>query len=102
MRLYNADHQPVVVDHALPAVQPGESHDFTDEQLKDGIAGVWSAESPRSVTKADLLERAQLEGIDVPSRASKTDIEELLASGQQAPETAEDEPAQPDDDKEQA
>lgn len=45
--LYNVGHQPVVVDHGCPAVQPGESHKFTDEQIAAGIAGDWSPDDPR-------------------------------------------------------
>jgi hypothetical protein len=47
VRLYNTDHQPAVVDHAQPAVQSGESHEFTDEQIHAGLAGSWSEEDPR-------------------------------------------------------
>jgi hypothetical protein len=47
MRLFNCDSQPVVIDHAQPAVMPGCAHDFTREQIKAGITGVWSEENPR-------------------------------------------------------
>jgi hypothetical protein len=45
-RMYNIDHQPVVVDHSQPAVMPGGGYDFTDEQ-RQGLSGLWSEEDPR-------------------------------------------------------
>lgn len=46
-RLYNLEPYPVVPNmHAL-AVLPGESYDFTDEQVTAGITGQWSENDPR-------------------------------------------------------
>lgn len=100
MRLYNDDHQAVVVTHDELAVQPGDPYDFTDEQIAAGVAGKWSEQPPRAESKADLIARAEDAGIDVPPRATKADLEALL---QQPSEEAENtEPAPPaDDDKEQ-
>jgi hypothetical protein len=55
--LWNHDWQPLVVDQNLPAIQPGGSHNFSDEQVANGIGGLWSAEPPgarekRAVDKA--------------------------------------------------
>lgn len=102
-KLYNADHQPVIVDHGQTAVMPGGSHTFTDEQLESGIAGVWS-EQPvidAEPTRAELVSRAAELGIDVPARATKDQIAELIEqhpsdtqSDEQEPETANTEPAE--------
>lgn len=46
-RLYNLDAQPIIVSHDQPAVQPGDGHDFTEEQIKAGVTGIWSEEDPR-------------------------------------------------------
>jgi hypothetical protein len=53
VRLYNTDHQPAVIDHAQPGVLPGESYEFTDEQIKAGLAGSWSKENPRKGLEQD-------------------------------------------------
>lgn len=45
-RLFNIDHSPVSVENG-PAVMPGETYDFTDEQVAVGIAGLWSENDPR-------------------------------------------------------
>lgn len=45
-RLYNVDHSPTSIENGL-AVAPGESYDFTDEQVEAGIAGAWSQTDPR-------------------------------------------------------
>lgn len=52
-KLYNIDHQPTVVDHGKPAVGPGESYDFTKEQIEAGLTGVWSEEDPRKGLKQE-------------------------------------------------
>lgn len=45
--LFNVDHLPVVLENDAPAIEPGASYDFTDEQVEAGIAGVWSEDDPR-------------------------------------------------------
>jgi hypothetical protein len=45
-RLYNIDHSPASVENG-PSVLPGETYDFTDEQVAAGIAGLWSENDPR-------------------------------------------------------
>lgn len=45
-RLFNIDHSPACVENG-PAVLPGETYDFTDEQVAAGIAGLWSENDPR-------------------------------------------------------
>jgi hypothetical protein len=52
-KLFNVDHQPVVVNHDKPAVMPGEAHVFTDEQFAAGVAGAWSENDPRAGLKAE-------------------------------------------------
>lgn len=48
-RLYNTDHQPHLIHPTSGerAVMPGESYDFTDEQIAAGLAGCWSDTDPR-------------------------------------------------------
>ncbi len=61
-KLYNVDHQPAVVEHGQPAVMPGQSHPFTDDQIEAGIAGAWSEDAPRKrekPAKPDNTEPAQ-------------------------------------------
>lgn len=45
--LYNVDSQAAVVSHSARAVQPGDSHDFTDEEVAAGLGGAWSELAPR-------------------------------------------------------
>lgn len=45
-RLYNIDHSPVSIENG-PSVMPGDTYDFTDEQVARGIAGRWSENDPR-------------------------------------------------------
>lgn len=51
--LWNLDHQPVVVSWQEPAIMPGESHEFTDEQVAAGLTGLWGDEDPRAGLKAE-------------------------------------------------
>jgi hypothetical protein len=53
----NGDHQPVVVNHDLPAVQPGESYDFTNEQVDAGLTGVWLPVSSKKAAKPPAVDR---------------------------------------------
>jgi hypothetical protein len=62
--LYNVDHLPVVVVNNAPAVKPGESYDFTDEQVEAGITGRWSETRPTGPRSTPLVQAAK-EG-DVP------------------------------------
>lgn len=57
-RRWNLDPFPVVVDAELPAIQPGEPHDFTDEQIKAGITGNWSKTDPRAKPTRPKPDRA--------------------------------------------
>lgn len=102
-KLYNADHQPAIVDHDQTAVMPGEAHTFTDEQAEAGIAGVWSEQpvTDATPTKTELVAHAEELGIEIPARATKDQITELIeqhlsdtGSDEQAPETANTEPAE--------
>lgn len=54
-KLWNLDHQPQLVDpiNDERAVMPGESYDFTDEQVAAGLAGQWGEEDPRAGLKAE-------------------------------------------------
>lgn len=64
--LYNVDHLPVVVVNNAPAIRPGESYDFTDEQVEAGITGRWSETDPRATgPRSTPLVQAAKEG-DVP------------------------------------
>ena len=53
--LFNTDSQARLVDPLRDerAVMPGESYDFTDEQVAAGIAGSWSEEDPRAGLPAE-------------------------------------------------
>jgi hypothetical protein len=51
--LWNVGPGPVVLDWSSPAIQPGDSHEFTDEQVDAGIAGDWSDKDPRSGLEAE-------------------------------------------------
>ncbi|GAC1530902.1 MAG: hypothetical protein NVS3B1_23590 [Marmoricola sp.] len=53
--LFNVDHQPAAIDHDQPAVMPGASHDFTDEQVTAGLSGSWSTLDPRSGLSAEEI-----------------------------------------------
>ena len=53
MKLFNTDSQPVVISWSEKAVLPGESYDFTDEQIAAGIAGSWSEDDPRAGLPAE-------------------------------------------------
>lgn len=50
-KLFNVDHQPAVLRWHEPAIMPGESHDFTDEEVAAGLGGQWSEEDPRAGLK---------------------------------------------------
>jgi hypothetical protein len=45
---FNLDHQPHVIRYDQRAVMPGESYEFTTEQIEAGLAGQWSEEDPRA------------------------------------------------------
>ena len=53
MRRWNVDHQPAIVDHNIPAVMPGESYEFTEEQIEAGLTGMWSETDPRGGLKKE-------------------------------------------------
>ena len=53
MRLYNVDHQPAVVDPNESATMPGESREFTREEIEAGIGGLWSKDDPRKGLAAE-------------------------------------------------
>lgn len=46
-KLFNVDHQTVIVDHDLPGVAPGEAYEFDDETAA-GLTGLWSEQDPRA------------------------------------------------------
>lgn len=48
--LYNVESYPQVVDHELPAVQPGESWEFDDDVTPSGN---WSEIDPRAGLEAE-------------------------------------------------
>lgn len=95
MRLWNVDHQPAVIDHDKPAINPGDSHNFSPEQVEGGLGGLWSNEDPRGGLKIErdykallgkgetitvLRRRAKEAGVKLPPRANKTQIKEILES----------------------
>lgn len=58
MRLYNRDHQAAIVEQDEPGVRPGESYDFTDEQIAAGISGVWSKGEPRKASRGSSKDKS--------------------------------------------
>ena len=52
-RLFNVDHQAAVLSHDRPGVPPGAAHNFTDDELEAGIAGLWSETDPRKGLPAE-------------------------------------------------
>ena len=52
-KLFNLDHEPKVISWTEKAVMPGESYEFTDEQIAAGLAGSWSAHDPRKPSRRD-------------------------------------------------
>jgi hypothetical protein len=52
-KLYNVGPSPVVLDWSGPAIMPGDSYEFTDEQAAAGIAGDWSEKDPREGLEAE-------------------------------------------------
>lgn len=52
-RFFNTDHSPVIVVHGERAVMPGESHNFTEEQVAAGLTGSWSKDNPRAGLAAE-------------------------------------------------
>ena len=90
MRRWNLDHQPVVVDNDEPAVPPGESYDFSKEQLEAGLAGTWSDRDPR---KGRAQEKAFKQRRDAGKQAASGSSD----STQTEPATPDKtEPAQPE------
>lgn len=72
-RFFNIDHSPVSIENG-PAVMPGDTYDFTDEQVAAGIAGLWSENDPRG-----------------PAPQGKSSSDATSATGEQTTE-----PAQPE------
>jgi hypothetical protein len=68
MRLWNLDHSPAVIAPNLPGVKPGESHDFTVEEIEAGVSGVWSKTDPRKGLEQEKAFKGR--------RDEKTDMEE--------------------------
>lgn len=51
---WNVDHQHALIDPLnYVSVPPGESHEFTDEEIEAGIAGCWSEVDPRAGLDAE-------------------------------------------------
>ena len=89
--LFNIGHSPVVLSWSEPAVMPGESHDFTDEQIAVGVAGDWSDTDPREglsderafklardSSRADLDEQARGLGVDPSGLQTKQDVAQAI------------------------
>jgi hypothetical protein len=72
-KLFNVDHQTAVIDPIESiAVQPGESYDFTDEQVAAGLAGSWSDEDPRAGLKAERAFKKRRDAKTSPSPDEQT------------------------------
>lgn len=50
--LFNLDHQHAIHQDGS-ATAPGESHEFTEEEIEAGLAGHWSENDPRAGLKAE-------------------------------------------------
>lgn len=75
--LFNHDHQAAIVDHGETAVLPGESHEFSDEEVEAGIAGSWSSTPPVAdeTAKKDRAKRPDpaqnVEAPQIPAEAGE-------------------------------
>jgi hypothetical protein len=74
-RLFNVDHGPVLVDPIRDerAVLPGESYDFTDEQIAAGLAGQWSETDPRAGLDAEREFKKRRDAAPEPSQIDNPD-----------------------------
>jgi hypothetical protein len=71
---WNVGPSPVVLDWNEPAIMPGASYDFTDEQAAAGIAGDWSDKDPRAgrdAEKAFKKRRDAAPATDTPAEPEK-------------------------------
>lgn len=108
---WNVGPSPLVLDWNHPAVLPGDSHDFTDEQIDAGIAGDWSETDPRAGlsdeqvfkrardrSRPELDDEAHSLGIDTTDLHTKQDVASAIqaaldAAAQTIEETS---PAEPE------
>ena len=119
---FNTDHQPAVLDWIENVVvQPGESHDFTDDEIAAGLAGSWSEQDPRAglkaegefkrlrnASRADLDAEATALGLDPGDYANKQAVIDAIKAAntspspdEQAPEEGDStDPAEPGENKE--
>lgn len=108
---WNVGPSPVVLNWTEPAVMPGDSYDFTDEQIAAGLAGEWSEADPREGlsgeqvfkrardrSRADLDDEARGLGVDTTDLSTKQDVAEAIqAALDAAAQTIEDtSPAEPE------
>lgn len=70
---WNVGPSPVVLDWNKPAVLPGESHNFTDKQVKAGLAGEWSDTDPRAGLDAEKAFKKRRDA--APASATETPAE---------------------------
>lgn len=114
---FNTDSQPHVVSYDQRAVMPGESHDFTDEEIAAGLAGSWSDVDPRAglddekafkkardATRDELDKEATALGIDPAALSSKQEvvkaIKQALDTRAQSIEDTQSDPAESGENKE--
>jgi hypothetical protein len=75
---WNVDHQHALLDPISGlVVAPGESYEFTDEQIEAGLAGSWSEEDPRAGLDAEreFKRRRDAKQPSSPATESTTDTE---------------------------
>jgi len=46
VKLYNCDPYPLIAHPGARATEPGDSADFSDEEVARGIGGNWSPKNP--------------------------------------------------------
>jgi hypothetical protein len=73
-KMYNVDHAPRVIVHGERAVMPGEAHDFTDEQVAAGVAGLWSEKNPRAGLAAERAFKRKRDADVAAIEGATTDI----------------------------
>ena len=111
---FNTDHQAAVLDwieHVV--VQPGESHEFTDEEIAAGLAGSWSETDPRAglseeqefkrlrdASRAELDDEARSLSLDPSQYPNKQAVIEAIKAAKSSPspdETPDDEVSSDDE-----
>lgn len=82
---FNTDHQPQVLSWQEPAVMPGDSHEFTDEEIAAGLPSCWSETDPRAGLEGEKRFKAKR---DAKGKGESTDFPGQPPAEQQTTEPA--------------